>query len=132
LYPYAYVQADRKKHWALWELPDTCILFRRYLDSGKMINVYDWFESFAVVLESQREQLMEDKANGMFSPTKGKGKRKEIVDEDRNEVDEDKWKMEVHARFIRALHELDYLGFIKHTGRKADHVQRTVFDVPEA
>lgn len=97
-----------------------------------MINVYDWFESFAVVLESQREQLMEDKANGMFSPTKGKGKRKEIVDEDRNEVDEDKWKMEVHARFIRALHELDYLGFIKHTGRKADHVQRTVFDVPEA
>ena len=38
----------------------------------------------------------------------------------------ERWKVEVFARFIRALHELDYLGFIKHTKRngKADHMLR--------
>jgi len=40
------------------------------------------------------------------------------------------WRLEVQARFIRALHELDYVGFIKHTGRKRDHVLRTVLDAP--
>ena len=47
------------------------------------------------------------------------------------EEEEEKWKVEIQARFIRALHELDYLGFIKHTGRKADHVVRTVFEVDD-
>ena len=106
---------------ALWEHPDTGILFRRYLDSGKMINVYDWFESFAVVLEDQRRQK-----KGPTSPRKGKGKERQIdVGE---EEDDEKGKMEMQARFIRALHELDYLGFLKHTGRKADHVIKTVLE----
>jgi len=48
------------------------------------------------------------------------------------EEEEERWKVEVQARFIRALHELDYLGFIKHTGRKADHVLRTLFDIDDA
>lgn len=39
-----------------------------------------------------------------------------------SEDDLEKWKMEVQARFIRALHELDYIDLIKHTSRKADHV----------
>jgi len=47
------------------------------------------------------------------------------------EEDEEKWRLEVQARFMRALHELDYLGFVKHTKRRADHVVRTVFDVNE-
>jgi origin recognition complex subunit 3 len=45
------------------------------------------------------------------------------------EEEGEEWKLEVQARFIRALHELDYLGFVKHTGRKRDHVLRTVFEV---
>ena len=45
----------------------------------------------------------------------------------------ERWKVEVNARFIRALHELDYHGFMKHTKRKgkADYVLRTLFDVPD-
>ncbi len=39
----------------LRDLPDISILFKRYLDSSKMINVYDWFESFKTVLEDQRQ-----------------------------------------------------------------------------
>jgi origin recognition complex subunit 3 len=111
-----------------------------------MINVYDWFDSFSVVLESQRKNLraqkrtVEDEAR-RISPRKvmggkGKGKQKqvevEVTDEEQEDEDgEGKWKMEVQARFMRALHELDYLGFLKHTGRKTDHVLRTVFDIPD-
>jgi origin recognition complex subunit 3 len=38
----------------LADLPDTAIVFRRYLDAGRMVNVHDWFESFKLVLEDQR------------------------------------------------------------------------------
>lgn len=37
-------------------------------------------------------------------------------------------KQELQARFMRSLHELEFAGFLKHTGRKADHVSKTVFD----
>ena len=122
----------------LWELPDTNILFRRYLDSGKMINVYDWFESFRLVLETQRNHLKKHvieqgspKKTPSKGKSKGKGKQGQRVTEEDEDEDEEKWKMEVQARFMGALQELDYLGFIKHTGRKADHVQRTVFDISD-
>jgi len=147
LHPLDYVYPGRKQPPELWELPDTSILFRRYMDSGKMINVYDWFESFAVVLESQKRQAKKSNSNGSgpgskaTTPRKGKGKGKQKqvdedmeVDEDEDgedEEDDEKWKMEVQARFMSALHELDYLGFIKHTRRKADHVIRTVFDIAD-
>lgn len=107
----------------IWELPDTSILFKRYLDSGKMINVYDWFESFKNVLDSQRDHLASPRKRGR---SKAKSQPPEAT------RDDDKWDAEVQARFIRALHELDYLGFIKHTNRKADHLLRTVFDVDDA
>lgn len=126
---------------SIWELPDTSILFKRYLDSGKMINVYDWFESFKSVIDVQRVQLKEVEAAASTptssprkkgkSKAKQKDKGKQIVPE-MTEEDEERWKVEVQARFIRALHELDYLGFIKHTGRKADHVLRTLFDIDDA
>ncbi|KAG1732132.1 origin recognition complex subunit 3 N-terminus-domain-containing protein [Suillus lakei] len=121
------------------DLPDISILFKGYLESAKMINVYDWFESFVVFLEARKRRVgkncIPDGANGNSrTPSRKKGKQKqvedEVVHEDAGE-DEEGWHTEVQARFIRALQELDYLGFIKHTGRKADHVMRTVFDSPE-
>jgi len=121
------------------DLPDISILFKGYLESAKMINVYDWFESFVVVLEARKRRVgttrIPDGPSGISrTPSRKKGKQKqveaEVVDEDTGE-DEEEWLMEVQVRFIHALQELDYLGFIKHTGRKADHVMRTVFDSPE-
>ncbi|KIJ07201.1 hypothetical protein PAXINDRAFT_19598 [Paxillus involutus ATCC 200175] len=60
------------------------------------------------------------------TPFRRKGKQRQMEEvEDYPEESEDdleKWKMEVRARFIRALHELDYIDLIKHTSRKADHV----------
>ncbi|KAI0364702.1 hypothetical protein BV20DRAFT_1039250 [Pilatotrama ljubarskyi] len=155
---------------SLWQLPDISIAFRRYVEAGRMVNVYDWFESFAVVLETQRRKLRQkaqDTAGDLVSPgvsSRGRGKangrtkkgagRRDMdmdVDEGGGEDDdsghddgdedmaedeldaeeEERWKVEVQARFIRALHELDYMGFVKHTGRKPDHVIRTVYDVPD-
>jgi origin recognition complex subunit 3 len=101
----------------IWKLPDTSILFRRYLEAGRMINVYDWYESFSQVIESQRSHL----ATADGGEKDGHG----------NEEDEEGWKMHVQARFVRALHTLDFVGLVKHTGRKAEHVMRTVYDVPE-
>ena len=51
--------------------------------------------------------------------------------ESEDEEAKETWKMEVHARFVRAVQELDYMGFIRHTGRKADHVHKMVYDVAE-
>jgi len=140
-------------------MPDTSILFQRYLESGKMINVYDWFESFAVVLEAQNRHKQSCERPGRDgnpstprtprtprTPSRhGRGNKKRQRNahgdqdaESEAPQDEEKqetggleiWRLEAQARFIRALHELDYVGFIKHTGRKRDHVLRTVLDAP--
>ncbi|KIJ07200.1 hypothetical protein PAXINDRAFT_90790, partial [Paxillus involutus ATCC 200175] len=128
------INGDDDDDEVLLDMPDTTIVFQRYLQAGKMINVYDWFESFSIVLEAQRRRartrgLSED---AQTPSRKGKQRQTEEVEDypEESEEDSEKWKMEVQARFIRALHELDYIGLIKHTGRKADHVMRTVFDVP--
>ncbi|KAJ3713642.1 origin recognition complex subunit 3 N-terminus-domain-containing protein [Lentinula raphanica] len=158
----------------LHTLPDTSILFHRYLESGKIINVYDWFESFHAVLNVQRREAItrsakereRDRIKGKgkevsrnTSPEKkgkgtgkkssrGKGKVKGTTDEgadadvnmdaqkelrkeqpDSNPDSDETQQILVQARFIRALHELDFLGLIKHTRRKPDHVLRTLFEV---
>jgi origin recognition complex subunit 3 len=112
LQPHSFTKEPTQKEIPIQDLPDTSILFHRYLDSGKTINVFDLFESFKVVLESQR----------VLSKNTGKAKRKAKIDDD------DEWRIKVQARFIRAFHELDHLGFIKHTGRKTEHITRTLFD----
>ncbi|KAI8147594.1 origin recognition complex subunit 3 N-terminus-domain-containing protein [Fennellomyces sp. T-0311] len=72
---------------------DTCILYKLYLECGRMINLFDWFMAFGYVL--------------------GREKRSKSASE-----------KEVQARFIRSVAELQFLGFIKPTQRKTDHVQR--------
>jgi origin recognition complex subunit 3 len=122
-----------------WELPDTSILFRGYLEAGRMINVFDWYQSFAAVLQAQRQKgpgIADQKRAGdsLSDGTARDGMESdgdEAEREDGVEVEDEKWGMEVQARFIRGVHELDMMGFLKHTGRKPDHVARTVFDVSE-
>jgi origin recognition complex subunit 3 len=143
-------------------LPDTSILFRRYLDSGKMINVWDWYESFVAACEVQREEskkaavLRKARRGGSRSPTKAsrsksrpsrstavspvkskrKGKNVAPPDDDgpdegdgiQNGDEDGGWRLKTQARFMRALHELDYVGLIRHTGRKKDCVMRTVWE----
>ncbi|KAI0279572.1 origin recognition complex subunit 3 N-terminus-domain-containing protein [Russula aff. rugulosa BPL654] len=108
---------QRRQRLPIWKLPDTSILFRRYLEAGRMINVYDWYESFS---QSSGSATADDDGHGG-------GERNGHVDEE----DDEEWKMHVQARFMRALHTLDFVGLVKHTGRKAEHVMRTAYDVAE-
>lgn len=83
-------------------LPDICIAYRLHLECGRLINLYDWFQAFTAVLEP----LIENES------LKCSPKKKQKMDE------------QLHARFIQAVSELQFLGFIKSTRQKTDHVQR--------
>ncbi|XP_047526742.1 origin recognition complex subunit 3 [Vanessa atalanta] len=75
-------------------LPDVSIAYKLHRECGKHINLYDWLQAFAAVLRP---------------------------DED----DEDRYKdVNIQVRFTRAVSELQFLGFIKSSKRKTDHVMR--------
>ncbi|KAI8093724.1 origin recognition complex subunit 3 N-terminus-domain-containing protein [Halteromyces radiatus] len=74
---------------------DTSLLYKLYLECGRMINLYDWFVAFGCLIEREHRP-------------------------DGHPLDEN----EVQARFIRSVAELQFLGFIKSTQRKTDHVIR--------
>ena len=128
-----------------------------------MINVYDWYQSFAVTLEDDEDSNVGDNDMAVdeaspqkniepeSTPTKRKRgrppkatkqptpppvslskKAKAIPSEGQGQEDKDKdTTQELQARFLRAINELEFAGFLKHTGRKADHVLKTVFDPPD-
>lgn len=80
-------------------MPDVSIVYKLHLECGKMINMFDWLQSFKIVVD---ERVMEDDD-----------------EEDDGTVDP-----KIQARFTRAVAELQFLGFIKPTKKKTDHVQR--------
>jgi origin recognition complex subunit 3 len=135
--PYEYLGWDGStgRGSELTSLPDATILFRRYVESGKLINVYDWYESFSVALEvlgsNEDEDDMETNTTPTKRKTRGNGRADHGTSQPEHEVKRvaDGRKQEAQARFLRGMHELEFLGFLKHTGRKADHFLKTVFDV---
>ncbi|XP_051043460.1 origin recognition complex subunit 3 isoform X1 [Phodopus roborovskii] len=79
--------------------PDVCIAYKLHLECSRLINLVDWSEAFATVVTAAEKV----DANSTTS-------------EEMNEI--------IHARFIRAVSELELLGFIKPTKQKTDHVAR--------
>ncbi|XP_045861769.1 origin recognition complex subunit 3 isoform X1 [Meles meles] len=79
--------------------PDICIAYKLHLECSRLINLVDWSEAFATVVTAA-EKMDASSENS----------------EERNEI--------IHARFIRAVSELELLGFIKPTKQKTDHVAR--------
>ncbi|KZV99010.1 hypothetical protein EXIGLDRAFT_831786 [Exidia glandulosa HHB12029] len=136
------------------QMSDTSVLFKRYLDSGKLINIHDWYRAFAFNLHKGERRVPADTdadeddededsdgpsspkrrkrgSRASKSPSKSPKKRKKDASVAKwTEEDPAEWEAETKARFLRSYHELEYLGFIRHTRRKVEHVQRTVFDVP--
>uniref|UniRef100_A0A3Q2YE56 Origin recognition complex subunit 3 n=1 Tax=Hippocampus comes TaxID=109280 RepID=A0A3Q2YE56_HIPCM len=78
--------------------PDICIVHKLHLECGRLINLYDWMQAYSTVVSA---------AEGNDPDSDNFGK-----------VDD------VKARFIRAVSELEFLGFIKSTKQKTDHVAR--------
>ncbi|EEB08247.2 origin recognition complex subunit Orp3 [Schizosaccharomyces japonicus yFS275] len=101
------VQTPRTK----WE-PDLAVMYRLYCESGGLINLYDWFVAFAEALahDADDEQaLAHDVSAGA-----GAG-------------DDSSTSLLTQARFFFAVEELRFLGLIRPTSRKTDHVQRVIF-----
>ncbi|KAK3914880.1 Origin recognition complex subunit 3 [Frankliniella fusca] len=76
-------------------LPDVSIVYKLHLESGKLINMFDWMQSFLTITNPSTSF------------------------EEQTEVDP-----KLQARFTRAVAELQFLGFIKSSNRKTDHVTR--------
>ncbi|XP_076766421.1 origin recognition complex subunit 3 isoform X2 [Xylocopa sonorina] len=76
-------------------LPDLGIIYKLHLESKKLINMHDWLQAFLIVKD----------------PTNS--------ERDQRDVDP-----QLQARFTQAVAELEFLGFIKSSRKKADHVKR--------
>ncbi|KAF9207972.1 Origin recognition complex subunit 3 [Podila verticillata] len=100
---------------------DTCILYKLYVECGRMINMYDWFSAFGMILERGLESTSPKEVK---RPSKKKGRQQEPDFERQGGLDQ----KEVQARFISGVAELQFMGFIKPTNRKTDHVQRLTWD----
>ncbi|NXK95658.1 ORC3 protein, partial [Formicarius rufipectus] len=79
--------------------PDICIVYKLHLECGRLINLVDWLEAFSTVV------MAAEAPNADTAPS--------------DQVDDI-----IHARFIRAVSELELLGFIKPSKQKTDHVAR--------
>ncbi|XP_041352594.1 origin recognition complex subunit 3-like [Gigantopelta aegis] len=77
-------------------MPDICVAYKLHLECGQLVNLYDWLNAFTSVVTSDKENQTEDPNSSSI----------------------------LQARFIRAVSELQFLGFIKPTKRKTDHVAR--------
>ncbi|XP_053973901.1 origin recognition complex subunit 3 [Hylaeus volcanicus] len=78
-------------------LPDLSIIYKLHLESRKLINMYDWLQAFLIIV----------------NPV-GEAKEQRDVDP------------KLQARFTQAVAELEFLGFIKSSRKKTDHVKRLV------
>ncbi|XP_066152225.1 origin recognition complex subunit 3 isoform X2 [Euwallacea fornicatus] len=84
-------------------MPDICIAYKLHLEWGKMINLYDWLLAFLCVVDPREDDDLDDKSKKVVNP-------------------------ELQARFTQAVAELEYLGFIKSSKRKMDHVMRLTWE----
>uniref|UniRef100_A0A8C3Y6S1 Origin recognition complex subunit 3 n=1 Tax=Catharus ustulatus TaxID=91951 RepID=A0A8C3Y6S1_CATUS len=79
--------------------PDICIAYKLHLECGRLINLVDWLEAFSTVVMAAEEPNADAASSDQVDDT-------------------------IHARFIRAISELELLGFIKPSKQKTDHVAR--------
>ncbi|XP_052001804.1 origin recognition complex subunit 3 [Xyrauchen texanus] len=79
--------------------PDICIIYKLHLECGRLINLYDWLEAFVTVISASEDKDQGSDECGEYDSLK-------------------------HARFIQAVSEMEFLGFVKSTKQKTDHVAR--------
>ncbi|KAI3636836.1 hypothetical protein MIR68_005103 [Amoeboaphelidium protococcarum] len=88
---YLYPEGDRVG------VEDWYAAYKIYLESGKLINLHDWYVSFATMVGNN------------------------------DSVETCNVNKHLYARFLRLVLEFNYLGFIKKTNRKIDHVQKMIW-----
>ncbi len=94
------------------------IVYKLHLECGKLINLYDWLQAFVAVVCPDAD----DTGTGASaSKDKGKGKGNGKGAHGGGSAAPS---AELQARFIRAVTELQFAGFVKPSSRKTDHVTR--------
>ncbi|KAJ2519913.1 Origin recognition complex subunit 3 [Coemansia sp. RSA 1939] len=88
---------DEETSRILPSMHDTSIAYRLHQECGRLINMYDWHSAFSSVVEKEVAVL-----RPCTTPSQS----------------------EIQARFMRAVEEMRFLGFVKPTQRKTDHVLR--------
>ncbi|XP_029662947.1 origin recognition complex subunit 3 [Formica exsecta] len=76
-------------------LPDLSIIYKLHLESRKLINMYDWLQAFLTIVDPEAQSTEQRDVNPRLQ-----------------------------ARFTQAVAALQFLGFIKTSRRKTDHVKR--------
>ena len=115
--------------------PDAAVAFRLYRDSGRLVNLADWWSAF-------EQAAVDEEAGdgGEATATKGaSAKRKpggsdngmevDGVEEDAegDEDEDDNPRRRKQARFLRAVADLAHAGYVQPSSRKAEHVSKTIF-----
>ena len=78
--------------------PATAILYQLYLESGSTINIADLWSAFRTIVEPEESEDIEEERERAL------------------------------ALFSRALAELKYLGMIKNSGKRADHLVKLLWN----
>ncbi|GAB6032842.1 Origin recognition complex subunit 3 [Chamberlinius hualienensis] len=79
--------------------PDISIAYKLLLEGGRLVNLYDWLQSFVAAIDLKNSDKLNAKVRSK--------KTKDLI-----------------ARFAQSVGELQYLGMIKKTARKTDHIAR--------
>jgi origin recognition complex subunit 3 len=118
------------------QMPDTCALFQRSLEAGRLLNIADWFGAFVNIMQNESVPRASAQAE-LSQSSKGAGRTRRATSsvhvgsdvDAEGEVDEVlEVQREYQARFLQSIHELEFLGLIQATGRRKEHVMRTVFE----
>ena len=95
------------------EQPGTALLYQLYLESGGLINVADLWAAFWAVVGGGARRSEEDGG--------------EEEDEEKAEEEREAEEKKAKSLFQRGLAELRYLGFVKSTRRRVDHVAKVAW-----
>ena len=122
------------------QMPDISIVYSLMEERGKDINLYDWFQSFVTIVdENIDDKTYLDLTDGNSSGTSGKKKKKrigtrkksqdaaELLKKLTDDLDKSVKNVDLQARFVTAVSDLQYLGCIRPHHKKADHVTRLIF-----
>ncbi|KAK4058832.1 Origin recognition complex subunit 3 [Microbotryomycetes sp. JL221] len=104
---------------------DIAIAYKMYLETGKNVNLADWFSAWEGSAFDEHKTVSD---NGKRRRNSVDGRGSQFgSDADDDERDEEEIMMRKQARFIRAIGDLGFMGFIHPTARKAEHVTKSVF-----
>ena len=115
-------------------MPDISIVYHLMEERGKDINLYDWFQSFVMVVDTNTKShvSLTTSSKNAKKKKKKRGKNHENESTDALEQFSDNLQksindLDLQARFVAAVSDLQYLGCIRPHHRKSDHVTRLVF-----